>query len=57
MEWIDYTKAYDMAPKTWIIERVKTYKIYNKIINFITNVMENWRVELTAVVVYKDKKM
>ena len=44
--WTEYKMDYDMVPQTWLIECLKINKICNKIINFITNVMENWRVEL-----------
>ena len=48
MAWIDYRKAYDMVPHTWILECLKMYKISNNIINFIEKAMENWRVQLKA---------
>ena len=35
-----------MSSQTWIIEYLKMYKISDKIINFITKVMESWRVKL-----------
>ena len=43
--WIDYKQAYYMAPQTWIIERLKGYKISNKV---IMKAMQNWKVELTS---------
>ena len=46
--WIDYKKAYDMAPHSWIINSLKMYKISDEIINFIDKTMKTWRVELTA---------
>ena len=48
MVWIDYKKAYDMVPQSWIINCLKMYKISHEIINFIEKNMKNWRVELTA---------
>ena len=48
MAWIDYKKAYDMVPQSWIINCLKMYKISHEIINFIEKNMKNWRVELTA---------
>ena len=44
--WIDYKKAY-MVQRSRIIDSLKMYKI-SKVIRFIENTMENWRVELTA---------
>ena len=45
MAWIDYKKAHDIFPQTWIIERFEMYKISNKVINFIMEIMKNWKVE------------
>ena len=46
--WIDYKKAYDMVPQSWIINCLKMYKISHEVINFIEETMKTWRVELTA---------
>ena len=46
MTWTNNKKTYDTVLQTWIIERLKTYKIFNKMINM--NAMENMRVELIA---------
>ena len=48
MAWIDYKKAYDMVPHSWIINWLKMYKISLEVINFIDKTMKTWRVELTA---------
>ena len=48
MAWIDYKKAYDMVPQSWIITCLKMYKISHETIHFIEKTMKNWRVELTA---------
>ena len=48
MAWINYKKAYDMVPHSWIINSLKMYKISDKVINFIDKTMKTWRVELTA---------
>ena len=45
MAGIDYKKAYDMVPQSWIINCLKMYKISHEVINFIE---KTWRVELTA---------
>ena len=39
MAWIDYKKAYDMVPQSWIIHCLKMYKISHEVINFIENTM------------------
>ena len=48
MGWIDYKKAYDMLPQSWILHSLKMYKISHEVINFIEQTMRTWRVELTA---------
>ena len=48
MAWIDYKKAYDMVPHSWIINSLKMYKISDEVINFIDKTMKTWRVELTT---------
>ena len=48
MAWIDYKKAYDIVPHSWIINNLKMYKISHEVINFIDKTMKTWRVELTA---------
>ena len=48
MAWINHKKAYDMVQQSWIIDYLKMYKIYNKVIKFIKETMKNWRVELTV---------
>ena len=45
--WIDYKKAYDMVPHSWIINSLKMYKISLEVINVIDKTMKTWRVELT----------
>ena len=35
MAWIDYKKAYDMVPQSWIMNCLKMYKISHELINFI----------------------
>ena len=48
MARIDYKKAYDMVPQSWIKAVPKMYKISHKTINFSEKTMKSWRVELTA---------
>ena len=48
MVWIDYKKAYDMLPQSWILHCLKMYEISHEVINFIEQTMKTWRVELTA---------
>ena len=48
MAWIDYKKAYDMVPQSWILHCLKMYKISHEVIIFIEQTMKTWRVDLTA---------
>ena len=48
MAWVDNEKAYGMVQQTCIVNCLKMYKLSNKVIKFITEVMKNWKVELTA---------
>ena len=48
MACIDYKKAYDLVPQSWIINCLKMYKISHEVINFIVKTMKTWGVELTA---------
>ena len=48
MARIDYKKAYDMLPQSWILHCLKIYKISHDVINLIEQTIKTWRVELTA---------
>ena len=48
LAWIDYKKAYDMVPHSWIIECLEIFKVSENITTLIRNSMKNWRVELTS---------
>ena len=42
MAWIDYKKAYDMVPQSWILLHcLKMYKLSHEVINFIELTMKN----------------
>ena len=41
MAWIDYKRANDMVPQSWIINCLKMYKISHEVINFIDKNHEN----------------
>ena len=45
MSLIDYKKAYDMVPHSWIINSLTIYKISHEVINFIAKTMKTWREE------------
>ena len=46
--WIDYKKAHDMVPQSWIINCLKMFKIADEVIDFIEKTIKTMRVELTA---------
>uniref|UniRef100_H2ZVK0 Reverse transcriptase domain-containing protein n=1 Tax=Latimeria chalumnae TaxID=7897 RepID=H2ZVK0_LATCH len=46
--WIDYKKAYDSVPHSWIWKTLKMYGIANNIINFLELVMNIWKTDLTT---------
>ena len=48
MAWIDYKNTFDIIKQTWIIECLTMYKISNKVINFISKAIKNWKVQLSA---------
>jgi len=48
MAWIDYKKAFDMVPHSWILECLELMGTPNNIVNLIKNSMEKWRTILTA---------
>ena len=44
MAWIDSKKAEYRVLQSWIIHCLKMYKISDKVINFIMEVMKTWKV-------------
>ena len=48
MGWIDYWKAYDMVPHSWVIESLNVMGIAKNVVNLFGKTMKSWRVELTC---------
>ena len=48
MAWIDYKKAYDMVPHSWIIECMQIFGIAGNMSELITRSMGGWTTELTS---------
>ena len=46
--WIDYKKAYDLVPQSWLINCFKMYKISHEVINFSEKTMKPWKEKLTV---------
>ena len=47
MAWIDYMKAYDNVPHTWILQSLKLYKVNPKVITLIEKQMQTWRTTIS----------
>ena len=48
MAWVDYKKAYDMVPHSWIIECLKMAQVPQNVTSFLQRSMRNWKTELTS---------
>ena len=48
MAWIDYKKAFDMIPHSWLIECLEIYGAEENTIRFLKNTMPNWKTILTS---------
>jgi hypothetical protein len=48
MAWIDYKKAYDSVPHSWILKSLELYKVCPQIIQFIKLSMHQWKTTLTV---------
>ena len=48
MAWIDYKKAYDMVPHSWIIECLDLLGVAENIKSLLVNSMEKWKVMLCS---------
>ena len=46
MAWIDYQKALDSVPHSWIIKSLELIGINNKVISFIKRVMNYWKTHM-----------
>ena len=48
MAWVDYKKAYDMIPHSWIIESLEFTNVADNVIKFIKRSMKSWNVNLSS---------
>ena len=44
MAWIDYKKAYDKVPHSWIIKCLDLFRVVENIKSLLVNSMEKWKV-------------
>ena len=47
--WIDYKKAIDIVPNSWILKWLQMYKIHPVPITFIEESMRQWKTNMTLV--------
>ena len=48
LAWIDYRKAYDLVPHSWISECLEMVGIATNIREFLSDSMQSWKLELTS---------
>lgn len=48
MAWVDYQKAYDTVPHSWILECMDMFKVADNISNMIAKSMTSWKTKLTS---------
>lgn len=46
--WIDYKKAYDMVPQSWLKEAVELVRLADDVNKILFNIKERWKNILTA---------
>ena len=48
MAWIDYKKAFNIIPHSWLIESLEIYGAEENTIRLLKNTMPNWKTILTS---------
>ena len=48
MSWIDFRKAYDLVPQSWILESLRIIGAADNMVRLLENSMKNWKTQLTA---------
>ena len=48
MAWIDYKKAYDMVPNSWIVESLDLFGVAENIKSLLVNSIEKYKVMLCS---------
>ena len=46
MAWVDYQKAYDSVPHSWVLQCLQLHKISPVLCRFLSRVMEGWRTSM-----------
>ena len=47
MIWIDYQKAFDSVPHSWLLQCLNLYKVHQSFTDFLKNAMSLWHTQLT----------
>ena len=47
--WIDYKKAFDSVPHSWILKCLQMYQIHQVLITLIEESMRQWKTNMTLV--------
>ena len=48
MGWIDYHKAFDMVPHSWILECLRMFKVAENVSCLVSKSMKAWKVEISC---------
>ena len=48
MRWIDYKKAFDIVPNSYLLKFLEMFKVADNIKISLTNSMKNWKTESTS---------
>ena len=48
MAWVDYRKAYDLVPHSWILECMRIFGIAENVTEFMKRSMATWKTQLSS---------
>ena len=48
ISWVDFRKAYDLVPHSWILESLRITGAADNMVRFLGNSMKNWKTQLAA---------
>ena len=43
MVWIDYKKAYDMVPHSWVLKNLELVQVFDNILESVKRLIVNWQ--------------
>ena len=56
MGWLDFKKAYDMVPHSWIVEVLKMFGIAENLLKLISASMSGWQTCIYANNTFNERK-